>query len=194
MTYSVPLTLVLLDLSAAFDTISHPLLTERLASIGIMGDVLSWFCSYLTDRQQFVQLKHYKSACASVPQGVPQGSVLGPLLFIIYLLPLGKIMRHHKIHFHCYADDTQLYISTKPSSSLPPTSLSNCLQDIKIWMNTNFLKLNANKTEVLLIGSKSTLSKQQNLNLIIDDHGPSVNSSQKPWCHSGQFPFIQITD
>ncbi|KAF7641100.1 hypothetical protein LDENG_00294130, partial [Lucifuga dentata] len=96
------------------------------------------------------------------------GSVLGPLLFIIYLLPLGHILRHYGIQFHCYADDTQLYISTRPNISLPPSALTSCLKDIKSWMSNNFLKLNGNKSEVLLIGSKSSLSKAPPFTISID--------------------------
>uniref|UniRef100_A0A671XW58 Reverse transcriptase domain-containing protein n=1 Tax=Sparus aurata TaxID=8175 RepID=A0A671XW58_SPAAU len=116
---------------------------------------------YLTDLQHFVQIRDHKSGCSGVSLGVPQGSVLGPLLFIIYLLPLGTILRHHGILFHCNADDTQVYISSKPKAAIPPTSLSTCLEDIRSWMSRNFLKLNGNKTEALLIGSKSTLTKSQ---------------------------------
>uniref|UniRef100_UPI003AAD7030 uncharacterized protein n=1 Tax=Centroberyx gerrardi TaxID=166262 RepID=UPI003AAD7030 len=174
--------LILLDLSAAFDTISHPLLLERLADIGITGVALSWFSSYLTDRQQYVQLGNHRSRCSAVPLGVPQGSVLGPLLFIIYLLPLGTILRHHGVHFHCYADDTQVYISTKPTTALPPTPLTTCLQDIRSWLSRNFLKLNGSKTEALLIGSKTTLSKAQNteaLKIIIDGFPVPLSSQVK---------------
>ncbi|XP_059188467.1 uncharacterized protein LOC131971162 [Centropristis striata] len=172
--------LILLDLSAAFDTISHPLLLDRLAGIGITGAALSWFTSYLTDRQQFVQLRNHKSGCLGVSLGVPQGSVLGPLLFTIYLLPLGTILRHHGVHFHCYADDTQVYISSKPTAAIPPTSLTTCLEDIRSWMSRNFLKLNGNKTEALLIGSKSTLTKSQRTPAppIIVDGFPVPFSSQ----------------
>uniref|UniRef100_A0A8C5BQM8 Reverse transcriptase domain-containing protein n=1 Tax=Gadus morhua TaxID=8049 RepID=A0A8C5BQM8_GADMO len=153
--------LILLDLSAAFNTISHPLLLDRLAGIGITGAELSWFTSYLTGRQQFLQLSNHKSGCSGVSLGVPQGSVLGPLLFTTYLLPLGTLLRHHGVHFHCYADDTQVYISTKPTAAIPPTSLITCLEEIRSWLSRNFLKLNGNKTEALLIGSKSTLTKSQ---------------------------------
>lgn len=160
--------LVLLDLSAAFDTVCHKILLERLANLGITHLALSWLNSYLSDRQQYISIKNHRSDFASVTKGVPQGSVLGPLLFIIYLQPLGQIMRRHGVSFHCYADDTQLYISSKPSSALPPPSLINCLQDIRIWMTRNFLKLNGDKSEVMLIGSKSTLSKTPNFSITID--------------------------
>uniref|UniRef100_A0A8C5BDZ8 Reverse transcriptase domain-containing protein n=1 Tax=Gadus morhua TaxID=8049 RepID=A0A8C5BDZ8_GADMO len=172
--------LILLDLSAAFDTISHPLLLDRLAGIGITGAALSWFTSYLTGRQQFVQLSNHKSGCSGVSLGVPQGSVLGPLLFTTYLLPLGTLLRHHGVHFHCYADDTQVYISTKPTAAIPPTSLVTCLEEIRSWLSRNFLKLNGNKTEALLIGSKSTLTKSQHTPapLIIIDGFPVPFSSK----------------
>ncbi|KAF7663347.1 hypothetical protein LDENG_00211850 [Lucifuga dentata] len=78
---------------------------------------------------------------------------------IIYLLLLVHILRHHGILFHCYADDTQMCISTKHNISLSPFALTSCLKDIKTWMSNNFLKLNSNKSEVLLICSKSTLIK-----------------------------------
>ena len=92
-------------------------------------------------------------------QKVPQGSVLGPLLFKMYLLPLGNIFRHYGINLHSYADDTQLYASTKPTSTLPSSTLTACLHDLQVLTTDNYLKFNSSKTEFLLIGTKTTLSK-----------------------------------
>ena len=147
--------LVLLDLSAAFDTIDHHILLQRLEHlIGIKGTALSWFKSYLSDRFQFVHVKNESSMHAKVKHGVPQGSVLGPILFTLYMLPLGNIIRKHSINFHCYADDTQLYLSMKPDETNQLTKLQACLKDIKTWMTCNFLLLNSDKTEVIVLGPK----------------------------------------
>ena len=145
--------LVLLDLSAAFDTIDHDILLQRLEqSIGISGTALIWFKSYLSDRSQFVFVNDDASITTNVNHGVPQGSVLGPILFTLYMLPLGNIIRKHSINFHCYADDTQLYLSIKPEESNQLGKIQACLKDIKTWMTCNFLMLNSDKTEVILIG------------------------------------------
>uniref|UniRef100_A0A8C7X2X5 Reverse transcriptase domain-containing protein n=1 Tax=Oryzias sinensis TaxID=183150 RepID=A0A8C7X2X5_9TELE len=96
--------LVLLDLSAAFDTIDHSILLHRLEQdIGIRGSALQWLKSYLSHRYQFVNVNGHSSQCTPVNYGVPQGSVLGPILFTLYMLPLGNIIRKHSINFHCYA-------------------------------------------------------------------------------------------
>ncbi|KAI2647458.1 putative RNA-directed DNA polymerase from transposon BS [Labeo rohita] len=141
--------LVLLDLSAAFDTIDHDILIDRLQNYaGIQGQALKWFRSYLSDRYHFVYLNGESSQLSPVKYGVPQGSVLGPLQFSIYLLPLGNNIRKHGIGFHCYADDTQLYISTRPDDTSELSKLTECVKNVKDWMTNNFLLLNSDKTEI----------------------------------------------
>ena len=151
-----PTILVLLDLSAAFDTIDHNILTKTLKDrVGLKGPVLNWFRTYLTDRDYFIMLGDHKSSSHPMPFGVPQGSILGPLLFCIYMIPLGDIIRKHNINYHSYADDTQLYLSISPGDLNSINRLINCISDVNNWLSHNFLKLNQDKTEVLVIGEKS---------------------------------------
>ena len=167
---------MLLDLSAAFDTIDHNILLNRLENyVGISGIALSWFKSYLSDRYQFVVVNEERSYRSQVQYGVPQGSVLGPLLFTLYMLPLGDIIRKHGVSFHCYADDTQLYISSRPDETYQFTKLTECIADIKNWMTSNFLLLNSEKTEILIFGPKT--SSRNNLEYCLTLDGCSVKSS-----------------
>uniref|UniRef100_A0A9J8DEF0 Reverse transcriptase domain-containing protein n=1 Tax=Cyprinus carpio carpio TaxID=630221 RepID=A0A9J8DEF0_CYPCA len=168
--------LVLLDLSAAFDTIDHDILIDRLQNYtGIQGQALRWFRSYLSDRYHFVYLNGESSHLSPVKYGVPQGSVLGPLLFSIYMLPLGNIIRKYGISFHCYADDTQLYISTRPDETSKLSKLTECVKNVKDWMTNNFLLLNSDKTEILLIGPENITQNLVDYNLQLD--GCIVTSS-----------------
>ena len=151
--------LVLLDLSAAFDTVDHSILLKYLNThMGIRGEALAWLESYLTGRTQRVYVNGVFSSSRSIECGVPQGSVLGPILFTIYLGPLGDIIRKHGLPFHLYADDSQLYITFKPITSenlvVFKCRLEACISEIRAWMVKHMLKLNDDKTEFMLIMSK----------------------------------------
>ena len=148
--------LVLLDLSAAFDTIFHDILLHRLKHrFGMSGKVLEWITSYLSKRSQTVNHGGKISEPSPVPHGVPQGSVLGPILFSLYTSPIGDIIDHHHIQYMLYADDTQLYLAFKfknnPSIHTTMTSVQLCIADVGKWMSTNKLKLNGDKTEMMIL-------------------------------------------
>ena len=158
----MPTALVLLDLSAAFDTIDHRVLLECLSSwFGFSDIVLEWFSSYLSDRLHSVKVGRTLSGQSRLLHGVPQGSVLGPMLFSLYTTPLAKIISSHEsIRYHFYADDTQLYVQITPENFTTSFSiLQNCFSDVQKWMASSRLKLNPDKTEFILFGSKTQRNK-----------------------------------
>ncbi len=121
--------LVLLDLSAAFDTIDHGILIQCLEQrVGVTAEALTWFKSYLSDREQCVFIEGVHSESCKLRQGVPQGSVLGPILFTLYMLPLGDIIRHHGLCYHFYADDSQLYITFEPLQDAATVAVTDMIQ------------------------------------------------------------------
>ena len=151
--------LLMLDLSAAFDTVSHEILLDRLSQrYGITGSVQEWFASYLSSRTQFVQIECSRSSLRELNCGVPQGSVLGPLLYVLYTSPVADIIKRHNLTYYLYAHDTQLYVSFKLGSddllSSAKSSIEICVQEINNWMILNGLKLNEEKTELLLLSSR----------------------------------------
>ena len=153
--------LALIDLSAAFDTVDHQILLSFLKdTIGIENSALDWFASYLDGRTQRISIDKELSDLTELLFGVPQGSVLGPLKFCVYTLPIGAIIKSHGLSYHIYADDTQVYMSfdiKQPHDAL--AKLNACLSDIRSWMIKNRLKINDDKTEFLIIGSPHTHSK-----------------------------------
>ena len=142
--------LALLDLSAAFDTIDHDILFHRLEhTFGLQGTALAWYRSYLSDRIQTVSIAGRLSSPAIIHYGVPQGSVLGPILFVLYTQPLSCVIGRHPVS-QLYADDTQLYSSSSPSEiSATIQNIEKCICDVKSWMICNKLQMNNDKTEAI---------------------------------------------
>ncbi|CAB3985713.1 Hypothetical predicted protein [Paramuricea clavata] len=121
---------------------------------GISGIVLNWFESYLSNRSLFVNINDMRSATHDVNIGVPQGLVLGPLLYLIYTSPLAEIINRYDLKYHLFADDAQIYISFKTTDvTTSKQRVEDCVAEIGHWMNSNELKLNHDKTEIMLIHS-----------------------------------------
>ena len=148
----------------AFDTIHHD-----NSDLEITDSALAWFKSDLSDRFQSVSVNGSLSDQFPLKQGVPQGSCLGPLLFTIYTRKLFQIVERHLPQVHCYADDTQLYVSFSPNRSANADfaikSMTDCISDIRSWMISDNLMLNDDKTEFLIIGTRQQLAKV-NINCI----------------------------
>ena len=142
----------------------------------VTGITLNWFRSYLTNRTQAVVIGDLlsggsKSASISLNSGIPQGSVLGPILFTIYTVPIGELYQKNKIEFHLYADDTQIYLSFKPSVSNSKddciSRIEKCIDKINISMTQILLKLNSDKTEFIPFGTRQQLAKAGDISLHI---------------------------
>jgi hypothetical protein len=159
----------LLDLSAAFDCVDHDILLHRLQkAFGIRGSALKWIRSFLVDRSQQVGYSGQLSADGHLACGVPQGSVLGPLLFLLYTAELFDLIAECGLTAHSYADDTQVYISTPAIDAASATlRFTNCVEHIKAWMSSNRLKLNTDKTQVMWTGTRQQLAKINITHLVV---------------------------
>ena len=175
--------LVFLDLSAAFDTVDHKFLLKRLKDrCGVQKGALQWFDSYLSKRSQMVKLNDVLSKSVSLNCGLRQGSVLWPLLFLIYTLPLGGIVQSMGLQYHLYADDTQIYMSCVPNNNDVVYSLKRiemCIQVVNSWMSANSLKLNGDKTKLMLIGTPRQYLKVSNVILNVADNSIGLCQKEK---------------
>lgn len=149
------LVIIVLNLSAVFDTIGDEILLSRLAErFGI--NVLPWFKSCLSSRSQFVNINGTHSTTHDFKYEVPQGSVLGPFLYLLYTAPIADIIKKYDVNYHIYGDDTLLYVSFEPDGDvgLVKFRIENCMAEIRRWMFFNRLKINDDKTVSVLMHSK----------------------------------------
>ena len=144
-----------LDMSSAFDTVDHATLLSRLYhTFGFDKCVLSWFSSYLSSRSQSVSAHHVMSKSIPITCGVPQGSVLGPILFLLYTANIPAIVTNCGLSIHLYADDVLIYGSCKPAEcDLLSKRISDCIDHVSEWLKSNNLLLNEQKTNVMWCSS-----------------------------------------
>ena len=168
---------VFLDFSKAFDTVNHMILLSKLDAYGIRGIPLKWFQSYLSDRKQYVELDGVKSPNQTMLCGVPQGSTLGPLLFLIYINDLPNSSEH--LSFKIFADDTNVFASAKDLKTLEHLMNSE-LAKVKRWCDINKLSINMDKTNFMVVKSVRKKDIPISLNIISSDG--SIYSLERKQC------------
>ena len=163
---------IFLDFAKAFDTVNHKILPNKLEHFGIRSTPLNWFESYLSHRQQYVKISQQISDCKTVKCSVPQGSVLGPLLFLIYIDDIA--FTNKKISFHLVADDMCLFYSSKDYNQLE-TDVNTALENIGNWLMANKLTLNIKKSNLILFDTRKNPKTTQLLKYAL----ATMNSNKK---------------
>jgi len=148
-----------LDISAAFDAVDHAILCKRAESdFGICGTALKWLHSFVTDRLQYIAIGSERSETTALSTGVPQGSILGPLLFAFYVSPIGRVVHSHGLLYHQYADDVMLYTALLPSLNNDLAFIERCTSAVSSWFLENALLLNPDETEAVIFGARQRLA------------------------------------
>ena len=161
-----------IDLRIAFDTVNHDILLKKLEHNGIRGDALKWFRSYLTNRKQYVSLNGECSESKHITCGVPQGSCLGPLLFLIYINDLPNISE--VLHFYLFVDDTNIYYEAETIKKLE-TVINRELRKLDTWLIVNMLSLNIAKTKFLVFHPYNKPMKQM---ITLKIHKKAISESE----------------
>ena len=163
-----------LDLKKAFDTVNHDILLNKMKHYSIKGTSNNWFRSFLTGRKQYTTVGNVNSTLQNIMYGVPQGSVLGPLLFILYINDLHKVTQHCSVFHH--ADDTNLLLIN--SSLKKIRRVNHDLSLITDWLKASKISLNTNKTKVLIYKPKNAIIHKK-LNFRISGRKIEVTDSIK---------------
>lgn len=160
---------IFLDFKRAFETINRPLLLEKLERMGFRGTVLKWFNSYLINRMQVCKYKNSVSEPREVLHGVPQGSVLGPILFILYLNDIVTYIKNSiaRVEIQMFADDTLIYVTGNDIDVIIET-LNEALEHICKWLTKNNLTLNTEKSKVMLLSNQFSTINNSNRHVEIN--------------------------